>query len=252
MSKKLKQIKSKQVFLWEDSWLEIETALATADLKKFRSQENSVIARRITEPRSSRKEWQRACEELPTATYVDSRIGSPKTFEYNNVQVTSNSLRHAFLIARIREKFPPEAPIKVLEVGAGYGGFAEQLARQYEIEKFYLLDGKPMIQLQKYYLTKAGYGDRLCFEAPTEKVDLIVSTNSLAEMSLETVTQYIQLFEQVLKPKAGLMYLKQREKATSPHLYTSWKDYPFDEKWTLEITNSKRSGREFIECFGRR
>ena len=240
---------------WEDDWKALDRALATFDMSLFRSPSHRSAIRRIYENDTKVAGWKKLCveAEVDPIYYADSMIGNPNTVNWNGVKVTANSLKHAVFMSRIMTQLKNDSPITLLEVGAGYGGLIELLGRYYALEKIYILDGAPVNELQKYFLTEAGYGDQIYFETPTEKVDLIVSTNTLGEMDPKVVAHYVKLFESCLKPQTGLMYLFQRKVANGSHLFTDWKDYPFDDHWTLDASVYKGIGpAELIECFGRR
>lgn len=249
---------------WEEDWEAIASYNRGEEkLASFRN--HTRIVQRITESAGNYKKWEGYCKtaQIPPAHLYDTMIGNPpqtQTHRFKDVKVTVNSLRFGYYIHRIAEKYKGVDPIKVLEVGAGYGGLAEQLSRRFEIEHYYLIDGEPMLNLQRYYLNEAGLGDRITLfnsDLPTftmPKVDIIISTNSLCEMRLPDVTKYIELFEAKLKYETGLLYLVQRKIDKSPHLHTAWASYPFSTGWKLDdkkpfILHS--SSDKYVECFGR-
>jgi hypothetical protein len=251
-----KKVSKGKAIYWEDSWHSIEEELKNQNLEKFRN--NTGIVQRLSGGPKSIAGWVNLCNnnKIDPKYFSDSLLCHPKdVVKKGGVSVTKCSMRHAYYAHRILEKIEFTQPIVVLEVGGGYGGFIEQLARRVSIKKCYLIDSPPMQQIQKYYLTKAGYEYIIEFpelyEYPPELVDLIVTTNTLAEMEYKNVKKYIDIFEQILKPETGLLYSVQRREAKGPHLHTAWDDYPFDKSWELEVCDFT-GNVNFAECFGRR
>lgn len=241
---------SKDENTWSNTWQTIAEE-SKGGLINFRC--NKKLAERL-DGGIGKKAWGKFCSdtEISVEYFADSLIGNPKVGKLKGSKVTMNSLRHAYYIHRIKSRLvTSNKPLKVLDVGAGYGGFVEQFCRQFDVEAIYLLDAPIMQKLQKYYLTEAGYDDKLYFEEPKAmSIDLIISTNSLGEMPQEDVSKYIKLFESVLKPDTGLLYLVQRTKKGF-HILTAWDDYPFDNKWQL-ITEEFPPMPTFTECYGTR
>lgn len=235
---------------WKASWRSITNRLQKVDWASFR--QCSIITQRIET--KNLEMWKNPClqAKILPKHYEDPLIGKPSIISHlRKMKVTPNSMRLAYYCHRIADHFVPRETIKILEVGGGFGGFAECLCRHYEVEKYYLLDVPVLQTLQGYYMIKAGYGDKFSFETPKETIDLIVSTNSLGEMPPRDVAKYIKLFEEVLRPETGLMFLIQRKERDSSHILTAYEDYPFDDKWDLTLTSHIKSGGQF-ECYGKR
>lgn len=236
---------------WTRTWQEINKILPEVELPMFRS--CSTIVSRLVDNSGKYALWKDACIKagLQPEDYRDSLIGNPTDVKhFSNVATTVNSLRFAYYIYRIGTELQPSGTIKVLEVGGGYGGFAEQLCRKFDVSKYYLLDAPPLVELQRYFLTEAGLGEKIRFEEPDEEVDLIVSTNTLGEMPQEDVRRFVLLFERVLRPVSGLMFLVQRKKKGA-HILTAWDEYPFSPAWELDVKPHIRNRKTQIECFGR-
>ena len=238
---------------WKDkAWPTISRALAKSDWSNFRNIKGGT--QQIEGGMEhGRVHWKAICINagIPPNLCKDSLIGNPKPpilYEFKGVQVTKNSLRQAYHIHRIEKRFNPTGPIRVLEIGAGYGGFAEQFCRKYEVSRYHLIDIPLMQALQGYYMIKAGYANIISFELPAEQVDLIVTTQTLGEMPIRDVTKYIKLIEKVIKPETGLFYSVQSIKAEGFTL-TSLKDYPFNSNWIFQSEPYVRSRQS--EFFGR-
>jgi SAM-dependent methyltransferase len=230
---------------WNKTWAAVRRELDQPDpLAKFR--QNSKISGRIQTPLGQLTQWKDRCKEVgvPEEWCVDNMIGTPFHRVIDNKKYTSNSYRFAYQAHRIFSLYDMIKPTSVLEVGAGYGGLADVIMRYGNVSKYYLIDAKPMLELQEYYLTKAGHGDKIEFRGPNvtdlaaigakDKLDLIISINSLGEMLNKVVNDYIILFQRILKPKTGLLFLVQRREASGVHLYTAWNQYGFKDIWELE------------------
>lgn len=233
---------------WEASWRGITNTLKEIDWAGFR--DSNTVCERLQDGKSL-TEWKRICAKaaVPDKLKKRSLFG---TLKNNAQELTADSLRIAYYIHTITNTLNiQDTPLRVLEVGAGYCGFAEQFCRNNVVAKYYLLDTPVMQILQGYYMIKTGHGQIISFEHPEGKVDLIVSTNTLGEMFKPTVDKYVKLFTEVLRPKTGLMFLVQREN-TGGHITTRFDDYGFDKTvWDISTKPHPRSPQHQIEVFGR-
>jgi hypothetical protein len=243
---------------WPATWKTIQKELDKLlfeNLGDFRN--NFQISKRIEKVE---KWWYTACQtekyNVPADWYVDTLIGNPKVQHVTKEgkPITYQACYSAFVLSRILSELPPlqdsGCSLTVLEVGPGFGDLAALVCKHLRVRKYYLVDAPPMNKLQQYYLTKSKCLDKCSFEKPTEPVDLIISTFSLGEMPKKEIEEYIALFEAVLKPKTGLMYLLQRKDSGIHPPRIGMTDYPFDKnKWDLDIRPSVRFGTS--ECFGR-
>jgi len=239
---------------WEPTWKIVTNILAdTSNLTNFR--QNSKIVGRLTDA-NTRKYWD-FCqkEEVPVEWLVDSLVGNPATVKKLMPEnTTNNSLRSAYCLHRIVKHWDKELNkldgIKVLEIGAGFGNFAELACRILPIEVYYFIDAPPMLTIQEYYMTQAGHENKCRFltqtEKPVEKVDLIYSTMSLGEMPRAELDKYIKLFGELLVAKTGLLYLVQRTK----NIPNPWASYKFGTEWNL-VTKDFGPMQHFTECFGK-
>jgi putative sugar O-methyltransferase len=242
-------------YKWSKTWVAIQKELdQPVPLAKFR--QNDRIKSRIETPLGKVRftQWKDRCKEagVPEEWCVDTMIGNPFYEVQDGKKYTSNSFRFAYQAYRIFSLRDMTKPTSVLEVGAGYGGLADVIMRYGNVSKYYLIDAPPMLKLQEYYLTEAGHGDKIVLREPNvtdlaalgaeEKLDLIISINSLGEMDTDVVNNYIKLFQRTLKPETGLFFLIQRREAEGGHLYTAWKQYEFEDIWELE------EQPEWVDC----
>lgn len=238
---------------WPNAWQKITDKLIEVDWKDFRSHKNSVLYIEGGLERG-REFWRRQCTEnkIPPKDYEDSLIGNPmeeRQFKFGDVSATANSCRFAYYLHRISGELKSNKPLRVLELGGGYGGLAVQLCKKFSVSDYFFLDHPTLRVLQGYFMLKSGFMDVVSFDPPTD-IDLIVSVGgTLSEMPLEAATKYIRLFESVLKPESGLLYMTQH-KDKRAYILTAWDEYPFDNKWDLNVSTSVRG--KMMECFGRR
>lgn len=238
---------------WSETWNSIKKRLEKdPDLSNFRM--DSCLSARLTTPLGSMDFWKGRCarNKVPNDWCIDPLIGKPH-LKKGMGNCTTESCRFAFQLHRILTHWPIEQPARVLEVGPGYGGLAERFCRFGNVSTYYLVDAPPMQQIQKYYMTEAGFIDKCRFEKPTEEVDIIISINSLGEMSKDEIAEYTSLFEQILVPHTGLMYLHQHR--TTKKKRIGFEDYPLDDKWELELSDEDSPNIwniNFVEVFGYR
>jgi hypothetical protein len=155
----------------------------------------------------------------------------------------------------------PTKPLKVIEVGGGYGRLAEALINIYDSNvKYCLVDVVPFSILYSYqYLKKTFPNLRIGFYYNNDELDLerfdcfivpawhfetknnivydiAINIQSMQEMEQHHVDYYINLFNNIVKEN-GLIYLANE------------KDYIFQGKWNFpenwEILLKHRSPRNF-------
>lgn len=126
------------------------------------------------------------------------------------------------------ERFLGHAPRRVLEIGAGTGGFC-LLAYQHGVEQYAIIDLPTTAVISAFYLARACGDDRIrlwgeeerrgvfatwfpCRQATAAKAeyDLIVNLNALPEMTTSVQDEYLKLIAQWLAP-GGYFYSNNHE-----------------------------------------
>jgi SAM-dependent methyltransferase len=178
------------------------------------------------------------------AQLEESPVGAPVTFEFEGRPYSAGFLTNALTTWRIAHWVAQRGlskPLRVLEIGAGYGQVAHQLHQLLPIELYAVCDLPENLFLGAYYL-QANLPDRaVAFvgadgTAPTEGLaftippflerlgggfDVIVNTYSFQEMNRESVEEYFRFAETALAPEGFLYSLNTHGKAgvTRPSEY---------------------------------
>jgi putative sugar O-methyltransferase len=144
-----------------------------------------------------------------------------------------------------------EKPLKVLEVGGGYGRLAETFLNTHKqgTIKYVLLDAVPASLMYAYlYLSKnfpklnIGFyynkdpfdlNSYDCYIVPawhfdssqySERIDCCINIQSMQEMNQYHVDYYMKMFDELLKPSTGIVYISNE------------KDYIFQGDWNYPDT----------------
>lgn len=126
-------------------------------------------------------------------------FGGLKTFLYENIHVSVNTMRYAKTAAEIFNYFGTMNGKVVSEIGIGYGGLGYVMCSAFDIKSYHLLDLPLPQALAVKYLTKLGVKN-ISTEMP-ESSFLTVSEFALSELSLDQINEY---YHKVLKKSENL------------------------------------------------
>jgi hypothetical protein len=231
---------------WNQRWLDIEQSLQRVDWPHFRRE--SIVKFIQTMP-SKLEEWHTIClrDGVPLDWAVDSTFGDPIGEFIDGKFFTASSLRHAHQAYRILSRWSPHQPITIVEVGAGYGGFPRIFHRLANVVEYCLVDAAPILAIQKHYLNVTTGFDRFRYLEPGEPwpdCDLVLNSNSFAEMDPTEVTWYFAEIQSKLR-EGGRLYLTNRV-----HHQTDFGRYPYDGHWDHDVT--EQIDGMFVECLSER
>jgi SAM-dependent methyltransferase len=162
--------------------------------------------------------WAVVSPSMPDAwfdRFEESPLGSPFTFDLGGRRLSGGAVVNGLTASRIGARCEDAGlgvrPLRVLEIGAGYGQVAHQLIQALEIESYSICDLPENLLLSAFYLQGTfserggeliGPGDTptpgagLVFTVPPflERLegpfDLIVNSYSFQEMNRESVDEY--------------------------------------------------------------
>ena len=186
----------------------------------------------------------RRCMEYGVPMWLmadDPAIGDPEGRHVGDTFLTAASMKHASQAHRIRTNWtPPNAPIRVLEIGGGYGGLLTALRRVYAVEYYSCVDARPMHAIRREYVrqwTEQNPLERRFSMVDSETVDgiwdfgisLAIASNALVEMPAEAVAQYMDLLHRCLAPGGAFYTVNSRRREIKPT------DFPWDDRWEFRI-----------------
>ncbi|HLL73711.1 MAG TPA: putative sugar O-methyltransferase [Pyrinomonadaceae bacterium] len=177
----------------------------------------------------------------------------------------------------IREHFSPAPgePVRVGELGAGYGRNAYVFLKALPNCKYVVVDIPPALYVSQHYLSSVFPGKRVfkfrCFESfaevedefmasdiafllphqaemlPAKSLDLFVNISSLHEMRPEQIGAYFALIDRLTR---GYFYSKQWFVSENPHdgIRIRHDDYPVPAHWRQLYLRPARVQTEFFEA----
>jgi len=170
----------------------------------------------------------------------ESTFGSPWVFEHDGISRSANFWMNAATTRRVIEfvgRYGPKSPLRVLEIGPGWGACAYQLHNSLEIDSYTLVDlpenlylstlhlGSVLPERNMVFLDVSGppiVENRrgtinACLPAAIGRIqaqyDLVLNSFSLQEMDLETVNAYIDWIPTILSPQGIFVSLNSHAKA---------------------------------------
>jgi putative sugar O-methyltransferase len=195
----------------------------------------------MAESAYARSAWDVIGRTVPVAyfdRFEESAVGAPTAFDFEGHVLSAGGIVNALTSYRIVEACArlglEGRPLRMLEIGAGYGQVAHQLLQQLDVETYAVCDLPENAFLTAYYL-QVNHPDRqalfagadesmggtpgLAFAIPPHlhrlegTYDVIVNSYSFQEMTLDSVRDYIGFAAERLNPDGFLYSLNAHAKA---------------------------------------
>jgi len=164
----------------------------------------------------------------------DDGMGSPEGQIVDGYFTTADSLRQAYYAKTICSNWSLPAYFNVLDIGGGYGAFAQALRRRARLS-YFALDAEPCLRMQKEF------ADAREWRAP-RRIDLALNTNSFGEMDLDEVRRYFEIIETYLVD-GGALYTQNRL-----FRVTSFSEYPYGPGWRHILVRHPWNEEGKFEC----
>lgn len=205
-------------------------------------------------------------EEVDFAQYLGCPLGRPiapvrlsgatgdTNTSFHEMSLLYMGLRLRALVAAAEV----DSPLRMLEVGGGYGGLIEKLIRLMadRIDVVYLVDLPFNLTIQYWFLEgcrRAGWHDldlladsppkaspsRAVVFVPTDDLDCIgeldvaINARSLGEMLPADVARYLRLIQKRTRPGGVFYNMNRYAKQNAAGDVLRLKEYPYDERWSL-------------------
>lgn len=227
---------------WSRRWARTERALETVEWDTFRR--NKVLMDGIETPMTQLETWKERARGVPSWMLREHPAGDPDTVRHEGLDVTATSIRHGVTAHRIATLHQGLTPVRILEIGGGYGGLMRVLVEMFPGVEVYLADGPPLLSVQKFYLKETCGVTAHTWRGDVE-VDLVVNTNSFGEMPNALVAEYFDLIQGRLNDY-GSMYVSNRTERD-----TDFSAYPYDARWTHQVCHPY-GARHWVECMSMR
>jgi putative sugar O-methyltransferase len=202
----------------------------------------------VAESAYARSAWDVVGRTVPVEyfdRFEESGVGAPTAFAFDGHVLSAGGIVNALTSYRIVEACRrlglARRPLRILEIGSGYGQVAHQLLQQLEVETYAVCDLPENAFLTAFYLqvnhpereplfvgvgTGTDGGERgvggapgLAFAVPPHLYrlegcfDLIVNSYSLQEMTLDSVREYVAFAAERVSPDGFLYSLNAHGKA---------------------------------------
>jgi putative sugar O-methyltransferase len=195
---------------------------------------------------------------------VESRVGCPpsitvagKSLNYNDLNLIYFALSIEELILKTGKK--AEDPLRILEIGGGYGGLTSKLAKIFPNSFFVACDLPQSLIVTSYYLAQLhgvrtiaqineshsctvneGYMFNLVVSSNKEALksltfDLIINTRSLMEMSKTECADWLSFINKHLKT-GGVFYQANRYLKNTSGWANRIKDYKYGNNWSILLS----------------
>lgn len=136
-------------------------------------------------------------DNLDFSSYIQNDlIGKPITYKYSNsLKISPTTLRYVSVSRELREIFGTHLSGSFVEIGAGYGGQASILMKDFKVTKYSIFDLPEAQMISKYFLEELRNqtSATMCtlFDNTKEIYDIAISNYAFSELPKEIQDQYI-------------------------------------------------------------
>ncbi len=211
---------------------------------------------------------------------IECVAGSPRHLTYENVRLNFDDLYqiyHAWQLWRIFKRLG-DAPGTIVEIGGGYGSLANKMRRLFPTCRYIVLDLPEVLAIQYNHLRACRPDDSIAglsefvdnpighARQPFDiallpgwrtdlieyiEADLVINMRSMMEMRRPIVAGYFDYIERNLRP-GGLFYCVNRYEKIIGGESVRIKDFPFDENWSLILSQPTWLQTHIHELLARR
>jgi putative sugar O-methyltransferase len=206
----------------------------------------------------------------------ESVVGNPVGINYKGYFVTQDLCNSILDVNFILEntELNTNRPLRVMELGAGYGRIAYTLLKAYTNLQIVIVDIPPALYVSQSYLTSTFPGlksfkfkefltydeirtdfesSSICFLTPEQielipnkSIDLFINISSLHEMTHAQINNW---FNQINRVTNGWFYTKQFKKYPNliDNLIIREEDYPSHSDWEEKVRRTNPIFQEFFE-----
>lgn len=216
--------------LWESFFQSRKSTSDFESIKNFLSEDNdSAYGVAIKIPANLKSIYRKFYEELfrDEAIPPMRQVGNPTSLaaggRFADVAYLQNYTRTRQILA-LAKRF--DRPVHVLEIGAGYGGVAQQLIEAGVAESYTIVDLPNNLLLSDFYLRSIfperrantcdnfSFGNSINFLIPQQiqdisnrRFDIVINCDSFGEMPAETARAYLKFISTALSDE-GFVYSK--------------------------------------------
>jgi len=129
--------------------------------------------------------------------YIENdNVGNPIKHSFGKYgKICPTSLRYLKILGDLEKLFSPKEPIKIIEIGGGYGGQCRILFQSLPIAEYIIIDLPEVLELIQRYLEKNNIYN-VTYMPPNEipdslSCDLLISNYAFSECEKEIQTTYI-------------------------------------------------------------
>lgn len=194
--------------------------------------------------------------------FFNNEIGNPRHLLYETLLLNFDDLYHIYAIWQL-DRYICNTKANsdiVVEIGGGYGNFANKFKELYKKSKYVIIDLPEVLLLQHYYLINVNPNYKIInlidktididinnddfdillipyniYHNYNFNFDIIINKRSLGEMPKSVLHNYFIWIQKNLKDN-GLFYMVNRYVFTASEDKNKIRDYPFDSNWDILLS----------------
>jgi putative sugar O-methyltransferase len=204
---------------------------------------------------------------------AESFVGSPRTCQIvtrggTTINCDGSDLNQVYIANRVQTLWRSvyeEDPIRILDIGGGYGSLANKLGKLFPQAKISIIDTPEANLLQAFYLSsnysreQVGYQDEDIFEhkfsvlpissfnlLTSQSWDLIINSASMQEMEPKVVSDYFTFIHENIRP-GGVFYNSNSLVAGASGFPYHISRSPYDDRWAFLSSTLSFTQRGYFE-----
>jgi putative sugar O-methyltransferase len=137
-------------------------------------------------------------------------VGSPRVYRYRGIgTISPTTLRYVSVMLEIKKIFNANRPIKIAEIGIGYGGQFVILDEFMEVESYSGFDLPQVLKLSDKFISSVSNNHKFIakdiYNIKKEDFDLVISNYAFSELPIQIQREYLE--KVIFHSKMGYMIM---------------------------------------------
>jgi len=127
----------------------------------------------------------------------NDKIGKPRRYRFKDCgSISPTTLRYVSVMLELEKLFDLKGPIKVAEIGIGYGGQFVLINEFLNIESYSAFDLPQVLELSEKFISSVSLSDKFVkkdiYNFESEQFDLLISNYAFSELPIHVQREYVE------------------------------------------------------------
>lgn len=140
----------------------------------------------------------------------NDKIGKPRRYQFRSCgSISPTTLRYISVMLELKKLFDLKGPIKVAEIGIGYGGQFVLINEFMNVESYSAFDLPQVLELSEKFISSVSKTDNFVkkdiYNVESEPFDLLISNYAFSELPIHIQREYVEKI--ISRAKMGYMIM---------------------------------------------